>query len=143
MDPGPEGQCRQKLALCSPPFAVSLSIPLSSTISTSASLDLPVTDGSNTRLVDLIGDRGSDEPFETVFNLALQDTLQRVLLKLSRREMRIIKLRFGLDCEGPHSLEETGRLLGITRERVRQIQEKAISKLKNYEQLLELRDNWQ
>ena len=108
-----------------------------------ASLDLPVTDGSNTRLVDLIGDRGSDEPFETVFNLALQDTLQRVLLKLSRREMRIIKLRFGLDCEGPHSLEETGRLLGITRERVRQIQEKAISKLKNYKQLLELRDEWQ
>ena len=107
------------------------------------SLDLPVDEGSNTRLVDLIGDRGSDEPFETVFNLTLQDTLQRVLLKLSKREMRIIKLRFGLDCEGPHSLEETGRLLGITRERVRQIQEKAISKLKNYEQLLELRDNWQ
>lgn len=56
--------------------------------------------------------------------------------------MRIIKLRFGLDCDGPHSLEETGKLLGITRERVRQIQEKAISKLKNYTQILELKDTW-
>ena len=56
--------------------------------------------------------------------------------------MRIIKLRFGLDSYGPHSLEETGKLLGITRERVRQIQEKAISKLKNYKQILELKDTW-
>jgi RNA polymerase primary sigma factor len=69
--------------------------------------------------------------------------LQQVLHKLSRREMRIIQLRFGLDCDGPHSLEETGKLLGITRERVRQIQVKAISKLKNYKQILELKDNWE
>ena len=48
-----------------------------------------------------------------------------VLDKLSEREMRIIKLRFGLDGEGPFTLEETGKILGITRERVRQIQERA------------------
>jgi RNA polymerase primary sigma factor len=107
------------------------------------SLDLPVDTDQSTRLVDLIGDRNADEPFETVFDLTLQDTLQRVLHRLSKREMRIIKLRFGLDSDGPHSLEETGRLLGITRERVRQIQEKAISKLKNYKTILELREDWQ
>jgi RNA polymerase primary sigma factor len=107
------------------------------------SLDLPVDADHITRLVDLIGDRDSDAPFETVFHLTLQDTLQRVLHRLNQREMRIIKLRFGLDCDGPHSLEETGKLLGITRERVRQIQEKAISKLKNYRQILELKDTWQ
>ena len=106
------------------------------------SLDLPVDSDQSTRLVDLIGDRQHDEPFESVFHLTLQDTLQRVLHKLSAREMRIIKLRFGLDCDGPHSLEETGRLLGITRERVRQIQEKAILKLKDSRQILELWDNW-
>jgi RNA polymerase primary sigma factor len=107
------------------------------------SLDLPVDAERITKLVDLIGDRDSDAPFETVFHLTLQDTLQLVLHRLSKREMRIIKLRFGLDCNGPHSLEETGKLLGITRERVRQIQEKAISKLKNYKQILELKDTWQ
>ena len=107
-----------------------------------ASLDLPVDADQSTKLVDLIGDRQYDEPFETVFHLTLQDTLQRVLHKLSAREMRIIKLRFGLDCDGPHSLEETGKLLGITRERVRQIQEKAIMKLKDSRQILELWDNW-
>jgi RNA polymerase primary sigma factor len=95
------------------------------------------------KLVDLIGDRQWDEPFETVFHLTLQDTLQRVLHKLSAREMKIITLRFGLGCDGPHSLEETGKLLGITRERVRQIQEKAIMKLKDSRQILELWDNWQ
>ena len=106
------------------------------------SLDLPVDTGQNTRLVDLIGDRKYDEPFEAVFHLTLQDTLQRVLHKLSAREVRIIKLRFGLGCGGPHSLEETGKLLGITRERVRQIQEKAILKLKGSRQILELWDSW-
>jgi RNA polymerase primary sigma factor len=106
------------------------------------SLDLPVDADQITKIVDLIGDRYSDAPFETVFHLTLQDTLQRVLHRLKHREMRIIKLRFGLDCDGPHSLEETGKLLGITRERVRQIQEKAISKLKNYTQILELKDTW-
>jgi RNA polymerase primary sigma factor len=106
------------------------------------SLDLPVDADQSTKLVDLIGDRQYDEPFESVFHLTLQDTLQRVLHKLSAREMRIIKLRFGLGCDGPHSLEETGKLLGITRERVRQIQEKAIMKLKDSRQILELWDNW-
>ncbi|UCG00144.1 MAG: sigma-70 family RNA polymerase sigma factor [Spirochaetaceae bacterium] len=106
------------------------------------SLDLPVDTDHTTKLVDLIHDRRSDEPFETVFHLTLQDTLQRVLHRLSAREMRIIKLRFGLDCDGPHSLEETGKLLGITRERVRQIQEKAISKLKDSKPIQELWDNW-
>ena len=107
------------------------------------SLDLPVDADQSTRLVDLIGDRQHDEPFETVFHLTLQDTLQRVLHRLSAREMKIIKLRFGLGCDGPHSLEETGKMLGITRERVRQIQEKAIMKLKDSRQILELWDNWQ
>ncbi len=83
-----------------------------------------------TRLADLIRDDASEKPFESAFALALQDTLAMVLDKLSEREMRIIKLRYGLDGEGPFTLEETGKILGITRERVRQIQERALVKLK-------------
>ncbi len=94
------------------------------------SLDTTVAGESPTKLSDLIKDEMTAEPFESAFAIALQDTLYAVLDKLNEREMRIIKLRFGLDGEGPFTLEETGRILGITRERVRQIQERAILKLK-------------
>jgi RNA polymerase primary sigma factor len=94
------------------------------------SLDTMVAGENPTKLSDLIKDEGTAEPFESAFAIALQDTLALILDKLNEREMRIIKLRFGLDGEGPFTLEETGRILGITRERVRQIQERAIMKLK-------------
>ena len=94
------------------------------------SLDTPVAGENPTRLADLIRDDVSEKPFESAFALALQDTLAMVLDKLNEREMRIIKLRFGIDGEGPFTLEETGKILGITRERVRQIQERALVKLK-------------
>ncbi len=94
------------------------------------SLDTPVAGENPTRLSDLIRDDASAKPFESAFAMALQDTLAMVLDKLNEREMRIIKLRFGLDGEGPFTLEETGKILGITRERVRQIQERALVKLK-------------
>jgi len=55
-------------------------------------------------------------------------------------QMKIIQLRFRLAGEGPLTLEETGKLLGITRERVRQIQEKATSKLRSFQELKELRE---
>lgn len=96
-----------------------------------ASLDVTVDEENYTRLSDLIEDDNSAQPFDTVFHLTLQDTLEEVLRELSDREKRIIKLRFGLAGEGPFTLEETGKYLGITRERVRQIQEKAIQKLRN------------
>ncbi len=96
------------------------------------SLDTTVDDENVTRLGDLIEDEASSEPLELAFQMALQDTLSRVLENLSEREMRIIQLRFGLAGEGPFTLEETGKYLGITRERVRQIQEKALGKLRDY-----------
>lgn len=107
------------------------------------SLDLAVDEENVTRLADLIRDSVTPAPFECAFTLALQDTLAEVLRHLSRREARIIRLRFGLNGEGPHSLEETGRLLGITRERVRQIQEKAVGKLRCQKHILELRALWE
>ncbi len=94
------------------------------------SLDTTIAGENPTRLSDLIKDETTEAPFESAFALALQDTICMVLEKLNEREMRIIKLRFGLDGEGPFTLEETGKILGITRERVRQIQERALLKLK-------------
>jgi len=93
-----------------------------------------------TRLSDLIRDETIQEPFENVFSLTLQDTLGSVLHQLSDREMRILQLRFGLAGVGPLTLEETGKMLGITRERVRQIQEKAITKLRGLKMVRELKE---
>jgi RNA polymerase primary sigma factor len=103
------------------------------------SLDTIVDDGNATRLADLIRDESIAEPFELVFSMTLQDNLDRVLSCLSEREIRIIQLRFGLDGEVPLTLEETGKLLGITRERVRQIQERAAFKLRNLQEMNDLR----
>lgn len=105
-----------------------------------ASLDGTVDEESVTRLSDLIRDENVQEPFEDVFSLTLQDTLGSVLQQLSEREMRILQLRFGLAGEGPLTLEETGKMLGITRERVRQIQEKAITKLRGLKMIRELKE---
>lgn len=105
-----------------------------------ASLDGTVDEESVTRLSDLIQDENIQEPFEDVFSLTLQDTLGSVLQQLSDREMRILQLRFGLAGESPLTLEETGKMLGITRERVRQIQEKAIAKLRGLKMIRELKE---
>jgi RNA polymerase primary sigma factor len=105
-----------------------------------ASLDSTVDEENVTRLADLIRDEASAEPFDLVFHMTLQDTLGKVLRQLSEREKKIIQLRFGLDGEGPFTLEETGRMLGITRERVRQIQEKAMTKLRGITRIQDYHD---
>jgi RNA polymerase primary sigma factor len=105
------------------------------------SLDTIVDDGNLTRLSDLIKDDTLEEPFEMAFSMTIQQTMEDILSYLSEREMRIMQLRFGLTGEGPLTLEETGKILGITRERVRQIQEKATFKLRNLKELHELNEN--
>ncbi|MCK4516332.1 MAG: sigma-70 family RNA polymerase sigma factor, partial [Spirochaetaceae bacterium] len=95
-----------------------------------ASLDVTVDDDSSTRLSDLVEDDSWDAPEETAYRLSIEESVRLALTTLTTREKQIVKFRFGIDGEGPHTLEETGRRLGITRERVRQIQEKAIRKLR-------------
>jgi RNA polymerase primary sigma factor len=104
------------------------------------SLDTIVDDGNHTKLSDLIRDDSLVEPFDAAFSLTIQETMGNMLSSLSEREMRIIQLRFGLSGEAPLTLEETGKLLGITRERVRQIQAKAAYKLRGLRELHELKD---
>jgi RNA polymerase primary sigma factor len=107
-----------------------------------ASLDIMVDEDSVTRLADLIKDESSIQPFDLVFQMTIQDTLDNVLKELSDREKKIIQLRYGLAGEGPYTLEETGKVLGITRERVRQIQEKAISKLRKFNRIKDFHENY-
>ena len=103
------------------------------------SLDTVVDDGNHTRLADLIKDESLEEPFERAFSMTLQSAIDDVLGKLSNREMKIIQFRYGLDGKIPLTLEETGKIMGITRERVRQIQEKATYKLRNFAEIQELK----
>jgi len=95
------------------------------------SLDMPVNLENYTEVGELIEDQKVKTPFDELFSYALQDTLEAILTKLSEREKKIIELRYGLYGIGPHTLEETGQVLGITRERVRQIQKKALKKLRD------------
>jgi RNA polymerase primary sigma factor len=94
------------------------------------SLDSIVDHEQSTRLGDLIRDENGLEPIEAVFTVMLQETIREIMNGLTAREARIIQLRYGLAGEGPYTLQETGKLLGITRERVRQIQEKALMKIR-------------
>ncbi len=91
------------------------------------SLDAPIEGDSSKEFGEFVG----ESPYEEIFSAALTDTIDAVLDNLSIREKQIIELRFGLNSVGSHTLEETGQLLGITRERVRQIQKKALRKLKD------------
>ncbi len=105
-----------------------------------ASLDLSIDDDNQTKLSDLIQDTSIEVPESTVFNITLQETINKVLEKLTDREKIIIQLRYGLTGEGPYTLEETGKILGITRERVRQIQERALLKLRHFRVIKELNE---
>jgi RNA polymerase primary sigma factor len=104
------------------------------------SLEAPVNIEGSSELGDLIEDSEGEVHEDTVFFMALQELIQQVLNKLSLREKRIIELRFGLDGEGPYTLEETGNILGITRERVRQIQNSALKKLKSFKLSKDLKE---
>ncbi|MGI9256445.1 MAG: sigma-70 family RNA polymerase sigma factor [Salinispira sp.] len=100
------------------------------------SLDSTIDDNNMTSLVDMIGDFNKQEPLDQIFRRAVVNDLRRMLDKLPERERRILQLRFGLNGEGPFTLDETGRRVGITRERVRQIQKNTLTYLQD---LLRLR----
>jgi RNA polymerase primary sigma factor len=95
------------------------------------SLDTPMTPGEDNRLLDYLPDaldRGSDAE---AMDHALTESIEAVFRSLRDREVRILRLYFGLDSPEPLTLEEIGEMLGITRERVRQIKEKALVRLRH------------
>ena len=79
----------------------------------------------------VVEDRGADSPFEVAATALLPEEISRLLAPLDEREREILKLRFGLDRGEPRTLEEVGEHFNLTRERIRQIEARAMSKLRH------------
>ncbi len=95
------------------------------------SLDAPLTPGEDNRLLDYLADTVNPTPDEQTFEKALTEAIEDSLGSLKEREAKVLRLYFGIDGSDPMTLEEIGAMLGITRERVRQIKEKALSRLRH------------
>ena len=95
------------------------------------SLDAPMTPGEDNRLLDYLPDTTNQTPDEETFDKALTESIALALSGLKEREAKILRLYFGLDGSEPMTLEQIGTVLNITRERVRQIKEKALSRLRH------------
>lgn len=95
------------------------------------SLDAPLTPGEDNRLLDYLPDQYSPGPEDETYEHALKETVEEALSSLKERESKILRLYFGLDDQEPMTLEEIGALLGITRERVRQVKERALERLRH------------
>jgi RNA polymerase primary sigma factor len=93
-------------------------------------LQTPVGD-EDTELEDFIGDESSPSPYSDAERIEISEHIQRVLKSLTPKEEKVIRMRFGIGMDRDHTLEEVGRHLSITRERVRQIEAKALRKLKH------------
>ncbi len=95
------------------------------------SLEQPLSAEGDGVLGDLVEDRGAASPFEAAATAMLPAEVEKLLLGLDERERRILSLRFGLDRGEPRTLEEVGCSLDLTRERIRQIEARAMSKLRH------------
>ena len=104
------------------------------------SLEMPIGDGEESCLGDLVTDERSPDPEKTVIDLNLQERTQKVLTTLTPREEKIIRMRFGIREKSEYTLEETGEVFGVTRERIRQIEAVALRKLRHPQRIASLKE---
>jgi RNA polymerase primary sigma factor len=95
------------------------------------SIETPIGDEEDGRLGDLIEDKDALQPIDAAIQSDLRETTTRVLASLTPREERILRMRFGIGMNNDHTLEEVGQQFTVTRERIRQIEAKALRKLKH------------
>ncbi len=104
------------------------------------SLETPIGEEEDSQLGDFIEDQEAEVPADAASFSLLQEQLREVLDTLSERERKVIELRFGLIDGHPRTLEEVGRVFGVTRERIRQIESKTLSKLRHPSRSAKLKD---
>ncbi len=104
------------------------------------SLETPIGEEDDSHLGDFIPDETNMSPEDFAINELLKDEISEVLLTLTEREEKVIRLRFGLEDGRPRTLEEVGQLFGVTRERIRQIEAKALRKLRHPSRSRKLKD---
>lgn len=104
------------------------------------SLETPIGEEDDSHLGDFIKDESNMSPEEYATNEMLKDEISDVLLTLTEREEKVIRLRFGLEDGKSRTLEEVGQLFGVTRERIRQIEAKALRKLRHPSRSRKLKD---
>jgi len=95
------------------------------------SLETPIGEDEDSSLGDFIEDKKSKNPIDEVIYLKLSEHTKQILDTLSPREASVLRLRFGIDCASDHTLEEVGKKFNVTRERIRQIEAKALRKLRH------------
>ena len=95
------------------------------------SLETPIGDEEDSHLGDFIEDKNAVMPLDAAINANLRETTTRVLASLTPREERVLRMRFGIGMNTDHTLEEVGQQFSVTRERIRQIEAKALRKLKH------------
>jgi RNA polymerase primary sigma factor len=104
------------------------------------SLESPVGDDEETELGQFIEDEFSPTPMQSAYQSMLKEKLEEVLSSLAPREARVLRLRFGLDDGHMYTLEEVGRKFGLTRERIRQIEGRALRRLRHPRRARELKE---
>jgi RNA polymerase primary sigma factor len=104
------------------------------------SLEVPIGEEEDSHLGDFVEDKKITPPSDAAFQSLLRDQVQNILESLSYREQKVLTLRFGLEDGHPRTLEEVGHFFGVTRERIRQIEAKALRKLKHPSRSRKLKD---
>jgi RNA polymerase primary sigma factor len=106
------------------------------------SLETPIGEEGNAGLMDFIEDKSRVSPAEATVHLDLSEQTRKILPTLTPREEKILKMRFGINEKGSHTLEEVGTVFNVTRERIRQIENKALCKLRHPARSKQLKVIW-
>ena len=105
------------------------------------SLEKPVGDEEQSEFGQFIADEQAESPYERAADILTKEALREALENLGYRERRVLELRYGLGVERPRTLDEVGRTFNVTRERIRQIEQRSLKKLQNLAEAQQLRDD--